>query len=247
MQYFRPVLSLPADLDADFSPVERLGGQPWGLGEERWPLCSECGQRQSLLAQFLHAPPRLDLGADGRMLFVFMCNHDPGGCATWEGGSGTNACFVLEPHELIGAPSDSPPVAVRPDNRAVVISAWQSCDDGIEPEVATSLLTGGGYHDVSETVFDSISDGTRLGSVPFWVQSEDEAPKDGWRFVGQLDGSYSFLAPPRSQEPWVFRDEERYEGRTHRAKGANFGGGGLGYVFLKDGPGCPQGWFFWQR
>ncbi|HWA90437.1 MAG TPA: hypothetical protein VG889_10400 [Rhizomicrobium sp.] len=58
---------------------------------------------------------------------------------------------------------------------------------------------------------------TRLGGLPCWLQNENEGPGEGWRFVGQLAGE----------------------------NGANFGGGGIAYLFVKDG--TTAGALLWQR
>ena len=112
MRYFVPNSQLAIELPPQSSPHDKLGGIPWGLPPDRWPICSGCGGSQSLLAQFFHHPVHLDLGRSGRVLSVFQCNHDPGMCLTWEGGSGANACFVTEledlTNELTPLPSDLP-------------------------------------------------------------------------------------------------------------------------------------------
>jgi hypothetical protein len=84
-----------------------------------------------------------------------------------------------------------------------------------------------------------------------------------------LDSTYSFYQSPLKPKAdvvegvgWkifksVFRlsaqpsgplheDKNRFEGRTHWAQGPNFGDGGIGYIFLKQGDGVPEGLFFWQ-
>jgi hypothetical protein len=227
------------------APRERLGGVPWGLGQGQWPICKDCGKSQSLLAQFGHDPDRLDLGREGRVLFVFQCAHEPGMCATWEAFSGANACFVVEPEQLglhaTETPSDGPPV-----DPEVIIADWISRDNDLPANVADAFLTEPTFRGLPDEVVRRVTWSTRLGGAPRWIQSADEAPKPGWRFVGQLDGIYSFLSPPGPCSPWVMPDRERFEGRTHIATGPNFGGG-LAYLFLKEGEHRPDGCMFWQR
>jgi hypothetical protein len=220
MKYFVPDIRISGELEPQAAPEDKFGGLPWGLDAGSWPKCSACGKSQSLLAQLLHHPSRLDLGREGRVLHVFQCNHDPGACSTWEGGSGANACFVVEP-ERIGAgltqiPGDKPPV-----DSEVRVVRWIERDG----EVTTS---------------------TRLGGVPYWIQSPDEAPQGDWRFVGQLDSTHSFLQAPKRPAAWVHEDKERLEGRAHYGDGPNFGDMGIAYLFVKTGDPSPQGWFFWQ-
>ena len=243
---FRRVLGRPPEAAAPApAPGERLGGRPWGLSSDRWPKCSECGKSQSLLAQFEHHPDRLDLGREGRVLFVFQCAHDPGMCATWEAFSGANACFVVEPEHIEAKttelPGDAPPV-----DPEVLVDDWTMKDDGLSTDLAEAFHSEQTFLKVSEEMLRKVTWSTRLGGLPRWMQSPDEAPKPGWRFVGQLDGAYSFLSPPTPCPAWVSPDPEAFEGRTHVATGPNFGGG-LAYLFLRDGDQRPDGCMFWQR
>ena len=227
MPYFVPVLRLSSELPRQSAPQDKLGGLPWGLRPSLWPTCKECGKSQSLLAQFVHDSPRLDLGRAGRVLSVFQCNHDPGMCSTWEGGSGANACVVTQPEEmepgLSSLPADSPQV-----EREARVVEWRERDDEF-PETGTGGITTS----------------TRLGGVPFWIQNPDEAP-DGWRFIGQLDSTYSFLSAPTVGAAGVTLDSEHWEGRSHYCEGPNFGDGGIAYLFLRNTPTAPEGWLFWQ-
>ena len=145
MKYFVPTVLVPEDIDPGFASVERLGGQPWGLAQHAWPICSYHRKPQSLLAQFAHHPDRLNLGGEGRMLFVFQCNNDPGMCDTWIAHSGCNACFVLLPHELIGTPADTACQAPEPADGAVVITSWQEYDDGIPDTLVPLFLNQDEY------------------------------------------------------------------------------------------------------
>lgn len=246
MLNYRPIRSLPADLETGVAAVERLGGRPWGRPDERWPRCKICEGRQSLLAQLSHHPERLDLGAEGRMLFVFQCNNDPGMCDSWDGGSGANACFVLGAEQLKGTPFDQPPGALGSDDHAVVISSWQVFDDGFDEATAKKFLTLTDCEDLPDSVLAHLSGSTHLGGVPWWIQNPAEAPGSDWTFVGQLDSYYSFHVPPKSEEPWISPDEKRYEGRTYIGSGPNFGDAGMGYIFLMNVQTRPEGWFFWQ-
>lgn len=109
------------DLPTQAVPEDKFGGLPWGLESNLWPKCSNCGKSQSLLAQLLHDPVRLDLGREGRVLCVFQCNHDPGMCSTWEGGSGANASFVVEPEQLARGFAKLPPDTPLIENEVRVV------------------------------------------------------------------------------------------------------------------------------
>lgn len=244
MRYFVPVLRLTAELPPQSRPEDKLGGLPWGLSPRLWPTCSDCGNSQSLLAQFVHHPPRLDLGRPGRILSVFQCNHDPGMCATWQGGSGANACFVTEPEDLVAElavlPKDSPHL-----EREARIVEWLERDDEISEEQAALFFSATEFFELPDPEADKPTWSTRLGSVPRWIQSPDEAP-DGWTFIGQLDSTYSFFSAPQSATSGVVEDPGKWEGRSHFCEGPNFGDGGIAYLFLNKTQSTPEGWFFWQ-
>lgn len=206
-------------------PVERLGGVPFGLRAELWPRYGECGHSQSLLAQLRHDPERLDLGREGRMLFVFQCGHDPGMCETWAFGSGANAAFVVEPEQLGGTdtpvPGDCPPLEPH-----LVITGWTARDDGIAEADRARYLDDDALGEMTDEERDRPVAATRLGSVPIWIQRADEAPA-GWRFVGQLDSTDDATCPAGASP--------------------NFGDAGIAYLFLRDARGAPpEAGMFWQ-
>jgi len=247
MQYFVPDLRLPADVDDRSLPGEKLGGRPEGLPRNAWPKCKECGKSQSLLAQFRHHPMRLDLGREGRVLFVFQCAHRPGLCSTWEGGSGANACFVIEPEELTQntseQPSDTPP-----EDNEVCIVRWHARDDRLPAGLIQSFFDDEKHDALSDRIRDAVTWNTRLGGFPSWIQNPSEAPSlaEGWKFVGQLDSTYSFLVAPSTVPQWVSIDSRRWEGRSHIGEGPAFGDAGIAYLFLRATQSVPEGWFFWQ-
>ncbi len=166
-------------------------------------------------------------------------------CSTWEGGSGANACFVTEPENLTGAlsalPDDGPAV-----EREARILEWRVSDDGVSESDRASFFIDSAYLQLPEATRRAIPDFTRLGGVPSWIQSADETPQDGWRFIGQLDSTYTFLRAPTVEMDGVRKDEEGWKGRSHYCEGPNFGDGGIAYLFLRSGSGVPEGWFFWQ-
>jgi uncharacterized protein YwqG len=232
LRYFVPTLKLSADLTPQEKLEDKLGGLPWGLKTEQYPICRHCGKSQSLLAQFVHNPERLDLGKSGRALFVFQCNYDPGGCPTWEGGSGANACFVLDPDELSGKLTPMPTDSPRIEPEAHVLE-WLPHDDEISSSEVFAFYDEQLHNNLSDETLDGIYTGTKLGSVPEWVQSSSEAP-EGWTFIGQLSDSYELL-------------QETYPSLENSAcNGPNFGDAGIGYIFLRYQSGKPDGWFFWQ-
>jgi hypothetical protein len=245
MKYFVPDIRLATDLPPQTSVEDKFGGIPWGLKSDDWPTCSECGRSQSLLSQLIHNPVRLDLGRIGRVLFVFQCNHDPGMCSTWEGGSGANACFVCEPESLIDRLATPP--ADRPHlEHEVRVVRWLERDDGLPEVLFPSFFDEDKYFSLPEETIASVSSSTRLGGVPAWIQSPAETPSGHWRFIGQLDSMHSFFSAPAASASWIWADAERWEGRTHCGTGPNFGDGGIAYLFLRNASPVPEGWFFWQ-
>lgn len=224
---------------------EKLGGLPNGLPLDLWPNCKICGKSQSFLAQMEHHSDRLDLGRQGRVLFVFQCDHDPGMCESWDIDAGANACLVVNSekltHDTTALPDDNPPV-----ENSVDIVGWLTKDDGISSDVHQAFFSETSYDALDEKIHEKVTFGTRLGSVPAWIQSPDEAPKPDWQFLGQLDSTYSFLSPPSSQERWIWEDKGKHEGRTHYAQGPNFGDMGTAYLFGKNLNGEMQVKMFWQ-
>lgn len=180
------------------------------------------------------------------MLSVFQCNHDPGMCSTWEHGSGANACLITEPEDMVnglsGLPSDNPPVELE-----VRIGDWLERDDGISTEDVKRYFDAEEFWQLPEADAAKPTWSTRLGGVPRWMQSPEEAPSGNWTFVGQLDGTYSFFQRPVSgSDVSVVEDIHQFEGRTHYCEGPNFGGG-IAYIFLRNISSKPEGAFFWQR
>ena len=70
MRSFLPTFQIATLAGEQTCLRSKLGGVPWGLPVERWPVC--CGQPQKLLAQLCHQPPMLDLGAPGAVLHLFQ-------------------------------------------------------------------------------------------------------------------------------------------------------------------------------
>ncbi len=237
MRYFVPDLISPSQSAGAGEFAERFGGLPLGLPAELWPSCSDCNRPMSLLAQLQHHADRLDLGRDGRVLFVFQCNWDPGMCETWSASSGANACFVTEPEQLAGTQTQNP-MAGLPLDPLVEVAGWLESDDRIDADLQQSFYSEQAHSALDDEVWNAVFPYTKLGSVPAWIQSPDEAPKDGWQFVGQLDTSYAFFDVGAGID----------SGPTETQWGPNFGDLGRGYIFLRpsDDGTPPQGQFFWQ-
>ena len=272
MKYWIPDLQLATQLPPQQGLEDKLGGLPWGLPEGLWPVCSSCDAPQSFLGQFTHHAERLDLGSEGRVLFLFMCNFDPGMCPSWEGGGGSNACLILPGDVLTNTLTAPPDDDVELETEARV-RRWLGHDDGIPENLYQSFFADESISSLPEEVTGKVTWSTRLGGVPRWMQSADEGPGVGWRFVGQLDSTYSFYSPvptpdelgcplgrkvegrhvydqPATKKEGApnqaYVDEEKYEGRKWLIEGPNFGDGGIGYIFVRTTSGEPECWFFWQ-
>lgn len=245
MRYFVPDICAASEAPPETTAQDKFGGVPFGLPQDKWPKCDDCGKSQSLLAQLIHDRTRLDLGRTGRVLFVYQCNHNPGMCATWDAHSGANACIVVEPeelgHRLAELPDDRPTV-----ENEVRVLAWIEKDDGLPASLAPAFLSSDSLNNLSDDVRRRVTSGTRLGGVPCWIQSPEEGPGPGWQFAGQLDSTYSFLRPPTICHTWISDDPKHWEDRTHVGQGPNFGDGGIAYLFLNQLGGMPRCCLFWQ-
>jgi hypothetical protein len=232
MKYFVPELAPDDELPVQSALEDKFGGLPWGLSSERWPLCASCRSPQSLVAELRHHRERLDLGKEGRVFFVFSCNNDSSRCPTWDMNSGANSVLIVDEEELaegLKSPPASPDLTqrqldrwldeqVHPEWRVV---RWLEKEDGI-PESYPGFF---GLHYGKLEGFDAeayeryqskVSQETRLGSVPFWIQFP-EGPPEG-RFLGQIDSN---CCPA-------------------------FGDNGIGYLFVTGPASAPRGWFLWQ-
>lgn len=243
MRYFVPDICVAAEAPPELGFVEKFGGVPWGLDARSWPKCRECGKSQSLLAQLLHHPARLDLGRSGRVLFVFQCSHDPGMCETWNRDSGANACFVVEP-EMLGPEPSAIPSDLPPLNNEVHVLRWLERDDGVPPPLEGAFYSDATYGELDESVIERPAEQTRLGSVPTWIQSPDEGPGEGWQFAGQLTWDHRFMSPPKGKYEWI--DDAPADDVTHIGQGPNFGDCGIAYLFVRKDEDPPVGTMFWQ-
>jgi len=194
MRYYIPDIKLASELPQQKKFQEKLGGIPWGLSEKEWPKCKECHKSQSLLAQFLHHPERMDLGKEGRVLNIFMCNQNVGGCSSWDAESGANACFVTESEEmqkgLSTIPADNPPI-----EKEARITKWKEKEDKISEKDAKAFYNDK-YYDLEEEKISKVSSITRLGGVPSWIQTPADAPARAI-FIGQLSTHYNFFKAPK--------------------------------------------------
>jgi hypothetical protein len=221
MKYFVPVLRLAEELDIQDGLANKIGGVPWGLAPERWPVCRGCGDPMVHLAQFVHDGRRLDLGREGRSLLVFQCGAE---CDTWDMNSGCNACVVLEPEELGEGLTPPPGVDLADWNQDVAIhwedyhvilpdlrvADWIERDDGIAPEQEPDFFDDGQYGKLMDRLGENAEQvfcGAKLGGAPGWIQGPEPGLDATWRLAVQLQDSYTDLArepaSPDGTEPAV--------------------------------------------
>lgn len=233
MRYFTPLLSLVEPTSTQSQFQEKLGGLPWGLPTDKWPHCAECGAPLTHLFSLEHHPERLNLGREGRVVLVFQCNDDPGMCETWSASSGANAVLFLDRDEQVTSLTICPKVDVEVENE-VRIDAWQEAEDEVDPLNFAAYFDDSQqwalHREVWETeegeYWQPMFEGTKLGSVPHWIQSASEGPKAPFQFVGQF-------------QSWHQVAEES-------VTTANYGDMGTAYLFIHADPEAPHGEFFWQ-
>lgn len=267
MRYFEPTLALGVLLPPQTKLEEKFGGLPWGLPPTRWPTCATCEKPQSFIAQFMHDAERLDLGAPGRALFVFQCNHDPGGCETWAPRSGANACVFVDALDLTSGMTALPTKDTPLETEARVIG-WNAHEDAVTETEASAFFDDATYAAIDDAVRQSVSINTKLGSVPLWAQGAGEGPEAPFHFAAQFDFLHHFAGPapsaddvgctvttktgdrydhaqPRQKKagapPWITIDGDGYF-----CDGANYGDAGTAYVFVHPDALRPEGVFFWQ-
>ena len=228
MRSYLPTLRLVPDVPEPGLRA-KFGGLPWGLPAYCWPVCRECGNRMSCLAQVPvrghldHAGPlagRPDL--TGKVLHVFTCERLTI-CDFWDPRSGANAAFFLDAEELRpeGAGPAGPVVSVLPE---VWIEGWAAHDDPVPDEVADSFTDDTSFH----AAFYALPEEwqfphhfnwgreTKLGGVPYWTgQGPVDVPQRPFRFLLQID---KFLDVPGAGEDGLDL--------------ANFCSDGTGYLFV---------------
>ncbi len=271
MKYYLPNLRLATQLGPQQGLEDKLGGNPWGLPTAQWPVCSECDEAMAFVAQFSHHKDRLDLGRDGRVVFVFQCHNYDTVCDTWDPSGGANAAFIVEPETLNDAPTAPPGELfyVLPEARVI---EWMEKQDQVTPE-QLPLFNDDEYLDIDEDVLHSIPALTKLGSAPSWIQYPEV--EDGFKVIAQFSDGYFFFTDVPSPDdvgcevtrrvdgqfqtlecttPSEGAPEHVYEWHEHRygviwgCDGPNFGDGGLGYLLMeiKDDASLPACTFLWQ-
>lgn len=227
MKYFVPTLQKVSDFNIQTTFQEKLGGLPFGLPADKYPVCKECENPMIFLAQFIHDKERLNLGKEGRNLFVFVCDYEDidyfSPCESWDANSGANACFVVGLENLTNIETKIPESKTSV-LRETLIKGWTELDDGITIEESRYFLETQKYDEIEFSKFaellDKTKEHTKLGGLPYWIQYP-EIPSGNYKFIGQLDSDNGF----------------------------EFGDIGIGYIFIEkveNSEQLPKGKFLWQ-
>src|SRR5262245_54306588 len=119
---------------------DKLGGLAFGFPEREWPSCRRCGLPQVYIAQ-LHASARLQLGREGRTLYLFQC-RDTGVCDSWEAESGANRALLVDADARTGRPTN-PPNGTPIEPEAIIVG-WEPIGSVDDPwELANTPYLGG--------------------------------------------------------------------------------------------------------
>ncbi|MBW4718183.1 DUF1963 domain-containing protein [Saccharothrix obliqua] len=211
---------------AEDAAVTRTGGLPLLPDDIAWPRCTYCDGNMQFHARIEQDGAFLDADGeptgDRRVVQVFMCDNDPGGCSTWEAYSGASAVVVLPPGPAPVRRAPDGGVTTLPEVSAVrVVEIDAEPDPGDEfsdpYEEARAVWMG----DPEQRGRDVLG---QLGGIPSWLQTD------------QMPACAECAEPMRM----VAQLEEGHDLRT----AANYGGGSA-YVFV-----CPRhdlGAFLWQQ
>ncbi|MCA9790240.1 MAG: hypothetical protein KC910_00535 [Candidatus Eremiobacteraeota bacterium] len=235
--YFLPVLEAAPKGDIP----EKMGGFPDRFPSEHWPLCGQCQKAMSFWFQLAHHQARLNLGAAGRTLYVFVCSNPR--CAPEEYDGGANKVVLLDPeqHSLGQA---MPPSAVKLYPEAF-ITGWQAYTDPVPRAIRGAFESESEWETIEENpgwgqpgekileILDDLTSRTRLGGPPCWLE-RPKLPPAGFRFVGQFQELWP-LSKPAAPSP-----DRRYAVRGPDLKG------GIAYLFVPRESGPKEGRLGWQ-
>lgn len=191
MRCWYPRLSLSAlDPQPDPGTDDRWGGRGRGFPADRWPLDQQRNPCPPL-ARLHHHPQRLDLGRDGRVLFVFLA-------VEWFNERFTDSlraggvAIVLEPEEF---DLDEPGLAAGHTayTEARVVE-WEVGDDGIRDDHIPYLMNAEQFLQLGwiEPYFE-MAHRPKVGGAPLWTGNGPVVslgPR--LRYLGQCSGDYLF-------------------------------------------------------
>lgn len=209
-------------IGAERGLVHKLGGLPWGLPIEHWPICKECGRAMSFLAQSPAQShddnaPDLPIPADD-VLFAFKCEWDSV-CSFWESDGGANAVFSL-PRNALGDGLTAPPEHAEDGFPELIaelgVADWRIEDGGAPAELEADFYDYGRHDDLPEHIahpHDWATEWrTKFGGVPYWTANGAQGVPAG-RLLLQIDNCVQM-------EDGSFKDV------------ANFCSDGTAYIFI---------------
>jgi hypothetical protein len=204
MKYFIPKFQIATISGKQTELKSKIGGVPWGLPPDRWPSC--CGHPQKLLAQFLHEPPILDLGAEGAVLHLFQCLE----CCGIDEGEGKAAFILQEPdlgQGLVTVPGyDSVLDLGGPLIGEFWMDGWAEADDNIPESRFSEFFDESSLwalHDEFPNIdWFASKERTKFGGSPRWTANGPMgAPPKSFEFLCQIDCMLSFEGqPPTADE-----------------------------------------------
>lgn len=182
------------DATASAAPAAtRLGGLPAVPDGFAWPECAEHDEPMQFTAQIEH---------EDTLVSVFVCQFDPGSCASWDPTSGANAAFVFRGPDLDlaaaptsphGDPDDPDPASPPVLGPGLLLGIHPTAGDpgiALETAAAAGVVVAGQY-----------------GGDPDWIQ-EDETP-EGMRFVASLEPGPLAFGFGDEGRAYVFSDGQR--------------------------------------
>lgn len=160
-----------------------------------WPVCRTCGGVQQYLG-------RLAVPGEPRLILLFQCQNNPGGCEDWDADAGANRAVAVSALDLIE--KEAPPEAEGLSTRETRYRAREITVEGDD------------YDSLRDTWSEENGRSRRdiLGQIrgePQWLQA-DETP--GCALCGN---PMRFLAQLEQGPDWQTE--------------MNFGGGGCAYIF----------------
>jgi hypothetical protein len=209
-------------------PVSKIGGMPAFYNKVEWPKCSYCGRKMDFIGQISLSEP-LKISTKYDMAYIFMCpgEFDEEGCLkceTWDHQSGANVVIFQRKTDVF----------FREEHEQYIPEYILFSEMTKEPLIDFSDFS------IDEKVRDMVVMSTKIGGVPAWLQN-DETPfcsicGKQMKFIAQIS---SELNGPLDEDPSKWAEQNK--------KFLDFGGDGMGYVFIcEDESDHIQGAFLWQ-
>lgn len=199
MHYYTPELALGYFLPKQTQLEDKFGGYPWGLPQEKWPICESCENPITFFAQFQHHPNRLNLGKENRILFIFSCQNPE--CETWDIDYGTNAVVILDEQELTHGLTKPPEIPqpqqfdpffeLLPEARVL---EWKVNEELLPDDERWKCFDKEEWSKHGWDLLDQIANVTKLGGAPSWLEGP-ESPGFPYQFAGQFEGYLTLRGP----------------------------------------------------